>query len=78
MRKKGEASRFKSTLINPYTQEINVYNDWNIARKDEGEWARSPASPTLSGVAPGFWNVAPQSFYFRAFGCFGPEKGRKA
>ena len=32
----GEASRFKSTQIDPKTLEMNVYNDLNVARKDEG------------------------------------------
>ena len=32
----GGASRFKSSPLDPNTQEMIVYNDWNIARKDEG------------------------------------------
>ena len=53
MRKKREASRFKSTLIDPYTQEMNVYNDWNVARKDEGERPRSQVGwPPLGRSAP--------------------------
>ena len=51
--KKGEASRFKSTLIDPYTQEMNIYNDLNVARKDEGERARGQAGrPPLGRSAP--------------------------
>ena len=37
MRKEGEASRFKSTQIDPNVLEMNVYKDLNVARKDEGE-----------------------------------------
>ena len=43
MRKRGEASRFKSTQIDPNTPEMNVYNDLNVAQKDEGERARGQA-----------------------------------
>ena len=53
MSRKGEAYRFKSTLINPNTQETNIYNDKNVARKNEGEWARSQADrPPLGQPAP--------------------------
>ena len=86
MSRKGEAYRFKSTLIDPNTQEMNVCRILNVAQKDEGERVRSqagrppigrPARPTLSGVAPGFWSLPPRTFYFWAIGCFGPERERK-
>jgi hypothetical protein len=32
----GGASWFKSSPLDPNTQEMIVYNDWNVARKDEG------------------------------------------
>ena len=35
----GGASRFKSTQIDPNATEMNVNNDLNVARKDEGERA---------------------------------------
>ena len=38
------ASRFKSTPFAPNTQAVNIYNDCNVARKDEGERARGQAS----------------------------------
>jgi hypothetical protein len=52
MRKGGGASWFKSTQIDPNAPEMNVYNDLNVERKNEGE--RRAAGPTLSGVALGF------------------------
>ena len=53
MRRKGEASRFKSTQIDLNVPEMNVYNDLNVAQKDEGERARSQASrPPLGRPAP--------------------------
>ena len=65
MRRKGEASRFKSTLIDPNAQEVNVYNNWNIARKDEGERARSQAGrPPIGRPAP------PCRVWLRASGVF--------
>ena len=33
----GDASRLKSTQIDLNAPEMNVYNDLNVARKDEGE-----------------------------------------
>ena len=86
MRKRGDASRLKSTQIDPNAPEMNVCRILNVAQKDEGERARSqagrppigrPAGPTLSGVPPGFWSLPPRTFYFRAIGCFGPERERK-
>ena len=43
MRKRGDASRFKSTQIDLNAPEMNVYNDLNVAQKDEGERARGQA-----------------------------------
>ena len=37
----GEASRFKSTQIDSNAPEMNIYNDLNVARKDEGERLRA-------------------------------------
>ena len=49
----GGASRFKSTPFTPNTQEVNIYNDCNVARKDAGERARSQAGrPPLGWPAP--------------------------
>jgi hypothetical protein len=65
MRRKGEAYRFKSTLIDPNTQETNIYNDKNVARKNEGEWARSQDDrPPLGQPAP------PCQVWLRASGIF--------
>ena len=49
MRRKGEASGFKSTLIDPNAQEMNVYNAWNVKQKNEGERAQSQAGRTPLG-----------------------------
>ena len=49
----GGASRFKSSPLAPNTQEMNVYNDCNVTRKDEGERAWSQASrPPMGRPAP--------------------------
>ena len=49
----GDASRLKSTQIDPNAPEMNVYNDLNVARKDEGERARDQADrPPLGRPAP--------------------------
>jgi len=49
----GGASQFKSTPLAPNTQEVNVCTDCNIARKDEGQRARSQAGwPPLGQPAP--------------------------
>ena len=53
MRKRGDASWLKSTQIDPNTPEMNVYNDLNVARKDEGERSRGQAGwPLLGRSAP--------------------------
>jgi len=39
----GEASRFKSTQIDPNASEMNICNDLNVARKDEGEQTQGQA-----------------------------------
>jgi hypothetical protein len=65
MRKRGEASWFKSTQIDPNTQEKNVYNDLNVARKDEGERTRGQASRTPLGRA-----APPCQVWPRASGIF--------
>ena len=78
MRKRGEASRLKLTQIDPNAPKMNVYNDLNVAQKDEGERARGQAGRPPLGVAPCFWNIPPRSFHFRELGCFGPERERKA
>ena len=53
MRKRGDASWLKSTQIDPNTPEMNVYNDLNVARKDEGERTRGQAGrPPLNRPAP--------------------------
>ena len=49
MRKRWKASRFKSTLIDPNAQEMNVYNAWNVKQKNEGERAQSQAGRTPLG-----------------------------
>ena len=56
----GEASRFKSTQIDPNALEMNVYNNLNVARKDEGERARGQAgwlleSSSLVFLFSGIW-----------------------
>ena len=49
----GDASRLKSTQIDPNAPEMNVYNISNIARKDEGERTRGKAGrPPLGRPAP--------------------------
>jgi len=58
MRRKGEASRFKSTLIDPNAQEMNVYNDWNVARKDEA------GRPHLVRCGPGLLDSSSSVFLF--------------
>ena len=40
MKERWDASRLKSTQIDPNAPEMNVYNDLNVARKDEGERTR--------------------------------------
>jgi hypothetical protein len=49
----GDPSRLKSTQIDPNAPEMNVYRILNVARKDEGERARSQAGrPPLGRLAP--------------------------
>ena len=36
----GDASRLKSTQIDPNAPEMNVHNDLNVAQEDEGERTR--------------------------------------
>ena len=49
----GDASRLKSTQIDPNAPEMNVYNISNVARKDEGERDRGHAGrPPLGRSAP--------------------------
>ena len=53
MKERWDASRLKSTQIDPNAPEMNVYNDLNVARKDEGERARGQAGrPPLGRMAP--------------------------
>ena len=53
MRKKGDASRLKSTQIDPNTSEMNICRILNVAGKDEGERAWSQASrPPIGRPAP--------------------------
>ena len=53
MRKKGDASRLKSTQIDPNASEMNICNDLNVARKDEGEQTQGQAGrPPLGRPAP--------------------------
>ena len=53
MRKKGDASRLKSTQIDPNAPEMNVCEISNVAQKDEGERARGQAVwPPLGRPAP--------------------------
>ena len=61
----GDASRLKSTQIDPNATEMNVYNIPNIARKDEGERARSQA-----GRPPFGWPAPPCQVWPRASGMF--------
>ena len=55
MRKREEASRFKSTQIDPNAPEMNVYNDLNVAQKDEGERARGQAGRPQSFLTCQVW-----------------------
>ena len=49
----GDASRLKSTQIDPNAPEMNVCEISNVAQKDEGERARGQASrPPLGWPAP--------------------------
>ena len=51
MREREDASRLKSTQIDPNAPEMNVYNDLNVTRKDEGERAWGQAGrPRVSGI----------------------------
>ena len=53
MRKRGEASWFKSTQIDPNAPEMNVYSISNVTRKDVGERARGQAGrPPIGQPAP--------------------------
>jgi len=81
----GEASRFKSTQIDPNAPEMNIYNYLNVARKDEGERTRGQAGrPPLNRPAPPC-QVWPRASGFFLLGlsifghlvAFGPEKERK-
>ena len=65
MRKRKDASRLKSTQIDPNAPEMNIYNDLNVAQKDEGERARSQAGrPPIGRPAP------PCRVWLRASGVF--------
>ena len=53
MKERGDASRLKSTQIDPNAPEMNVSEISNVARKDEGERARGQAGrPPLGRPAP--------------------------
>src|SRR6185312_6542962 len=53
MKERWDASRPKSTQIDPNAPEMNVCRILNIARKDEGERARSQAGrPPVGRTAP--------------------------
>ena len=53
MKERWDASRLKSTQIDPNAPEMNVYNDLNVARKDEGEQTQGQAGrPPLGRSAP--------------------------
>ena len=65
MKERWDASRLKSTQIDPNAPEMNVYNDLNVARKDEGERAQSQAGwPPIGRPAP------PCRVWLRASGVF--------
>ena len=61
----GGASRFKSSPLAPNTQEVNVYNECNVTRKDEGEQAQSQAGRPHLG-----WPPPPCELWLRASGRF--------
>ena len=53
MRKRGDASLLKSIQIDPNASEMNICNDLNVARKDEGEQTQGQAGrPLLGRPAP--------------------------
>ena len=56
MKERWDASRLKSTQIDLNAPKMNVYRILNVARKDEGERARSQAGrPTIGRPAPPCW-----------------------
>ena len=72
MRRKGEASRFKSTLIDPNAQEMNVYNDWNVARKDEA------SRPHLVRCGSGLLECSSSDILFSGIWVLWSRKGKRS
>ena len=65
MKERWDASRLKSTQIDPNAPEMNVYSDLNVARKNEGERARGQAGwPHLVRCGPGLLESSFSNFLF--------------
>ena len=65
MKERWDASRLKSTQIDPNASKMNVCRILNVALKDEGERARSQAGrPPIGRPAP------PCQVWLRASGVF--------
>ena len=79
MRRKGEASGFKSTLIDPNAQEMNVYNAWNVKQKNEGERAQSQAGRShLVRCGSGLLECSSSDFLFSGIWVLWSRKGKKS
>ena len=81
MRKRGEASRLKLTQIDPNAPKMNVYNDLNIARKDEGERARGGPTglrPHLVRCDPVLLESSSSVFLFLGIWVLWSTKGKKS
>ena len=75
----GDASRLKSTQIDPNAPEMNVYNDLNIARKDEGERAWGQAGgPRLVRCGPGLLEHSSSVVLFSSIWALWSKKGKKS
>ena len=79
MKERWDASRLKSTQIDLNTPEMNVYNDLNVARKDEGERARGQAGwPHLVKYGPELLEHSSSVFLFLSIWALLSRKGKKS
>ena len=75
----GGASRFKSSPLDPNTQEMNVYNDCNVTQKDEGERAWSQAGrPHLVRCGSRLLECSSSGFLFSGIWVLWSKKGKKS
>ena len=79
MKERGDASRLKSTQIDLNAPEMNVSEILNVARKDEGERARSQAAqPHLVRCDSGLLESSSSVFPFSGIGVFWSRKGKES